>query len=99
MSMQLFDLRGVRPTATKKIHSLASLGFLLAPESVKCKKCGQRYLLMIDFSGCDPTGINAFEKDAALERLTESVTLEHMTGHESEEVALICELHLQEAHG
>jgi len=99
MSTQLFDLRGLRPTATKKIHSLASLGFLLAPESVKCKKCGQRYLLMIDLSGCDPATINAFDKDSALERLTESVTLEHTTGHDNDEVAVVCELHLQHAQG
>lgn len=97
MSTQLFDLRGVRPTASKKIHSLASLGFFLAPESVKCKKCGRRYLFMIDVSGCDPTVINTFDKDAALDRLTKSVTLEHTTGHCNEEVAVVCELHLRQS--
>ena len=95
MSTGLFDLRGVKPTATRKIHSLASLGFLIVPEKVKCEKCGQQYLLMADLAGIDPASINVFDKDDALRSLTHSITSEHSLGHDSDEVALVCELHLR----
>ena len=95
MSTGLFDLRGVKPTATQKIHSLASLGFLIVPEKVRCEKCGQRYLLMADLAGIDPASINVFDKDDALQRLTESATAEHFDGHVNEEVVLVCELHVR----
>jgi hypothetical protein len=95
MSTGLFDLRGIKPTATRKIHSLASLGFLIVPEKVRCDKCGQNYLLMADLAGIDPACINVFDKDDALRQLRESATAEHCEGHTKEEVVLVCELHLR----
>ena len=95
MSTGLFDLRGVKPTATHKIRSLASMKFIILPETVRCARCNQRYLVMADSAGIDPVCINAFDRDDAVQSIIKSITSEHDAGHGSDELTLVCELHLQ----
>lgn len=95
MSTGLFDLRGVKPTATHKIRSLASMKFNILPETVRCARCNQRYLMMADSAGIDPACINPFDLDDAVQIIIQSITSEHDAGHGSDELTLVCELHLQ----
>ena len=95
MSTGLFDPRAVKPTAKHKIRLLAALKFIILPETVKCAKCNQRYLLMADFAGIYPACINLLDRDDAIQSIIQSITSEHDAGHGSEELTLVRELHLQ----
>ena len=80
------QLLGIKPVV--EIRSLLELGWMETSEWLECPLCSQRYQVLIDTPGADPSQVNVLDVNESIRALAKQISSEHDAGHESDLVAV-----------